>query len=96
MKIVTGWNKPNETPAMKMIYELNKNTTNKLKHLFRTAHYLAVQCRPSSDYVSLSKLYKAKGVAIGAIYLNSFSISHHVYRFHSTNNNNNCLKSNIQ
>ena len=49
MKIVIGWNKPNETPARKMNHGLNKNTC-KLKHS----------------------------------YLNRFSISHHVYRFHST------------
>ena len=70
MKIVAGMNKPNETPAMKMIYGLNKNMTNILKHIFRTAHYISVQCRPISDYVSISKLYKAKGVHIGDRYLN--------------------------
>ena len=68
MKIVAGRNKSNETPAMKMIYGLN-NTTNKLKHLFRTAHYISVQCRPVSDYVSLSKLDKAMSVDIGDSYL---------------------------
>ena len=44
--------------------------TNKLKQFLRTAHYIAVQCRPISDYVSQSKLDKAKGVAIGDSYLN--------------------------
>ena len=44
--------------------------TNKLKYFLRTAHYIAVQCRPISDYVILSKLEKAKGVAIGDSYLN--------------------------
>ena len=44
--------------------------TNKLKQLLRTAHYIAVQCRPISDYVSLNKLDKAKGVAIRDSYLN--------------------------
>ena len=47
--------------------------TNKLKQLLRTAHYIAVQFRPISDYVSLSKLYKATGVDIGDSYLNSKS-----------------------
>ena len=35
-----------------------------------TAHYIAVQCRPISDYISLSKLDKAKCVAIEDGYLN--------------------------
>ena len=43
---------------------------NKLKQLLRTAYYIAVQCRPISDYASLSKLDKAKGVDIGDSYLN--------------------------
>ena len=43
---------------------------NKLKHLLRTAHYIAVHCRPICDYVTLSKLDKAKGVDIGVSYLN--------------------------
>ena len=52
MKIVIGRNEPNEAPAIKMIHGLNKNTS-KFKHIFRTTHYIAVQCRPISDYVSL-------------------------------------------
>ena len=59
MKIVTGRNNPNETPAM------TKNTTNKLKYFFRTAHYIVVQCQLISDYISLSKLDKAKSIGIG-------------------------------
>ena len=51
LKIVFGRNKQNATTAMKMIYGLNKNMTNKFRHLFRTAHYIAVHCRPKSDYV---------------------------------------------
>ena len=51
MKIVIGRNEPNEAPAMKMIHGL-KNTS-KFKHIFITTHYIAVQCRPISDYVSL-------------------------------------------
>ena len=66
MKIVTGRNKQNETPAIKMIYGTHIN----LKQLLRTAHYIAVQCRPISDYVNLSKLDKAKGVDLGDSYLN--------------------------
>ena len=44
--------------------------TNKLKQFLRTAHYITVQCRPIRDYVSLSKLDKAKGIAIGDSYMN--------------------------
>ena len=51
--------------------------TNQLKQLLRTAHYIAVQCRPISDYISPNKLDKAKGVVIGDSYLN-------VYRIDST------------
>ena len=65
-------------------YGLNKSTTSKLKHLFSTAHYIAVQCRLISDYVSLSKLDRAKGVDIGESYLNRILMRHHVFRFHST------------
>ena len=44
--------------------------TNKLKQLLRTAPHIAVQCRPMTDYVSLSKFDKSKGVDIGDSYLN--------------------------
>ena len=44
--------------------------TNKWKQLLRTDHYIAVQCRPISDYVSLIRLDTAKGVDIGDSYLN--------------------------
>lgn len=42
----------------------------KLKVLFRNAHYVAKTNRPYTDFISLCKLDKAKGIDIGQTYLN--------------------------
>lgn len=60
-----------ETIAMKSLLCLNEAVTNKLMHLFRNAHALALAGRPFTDFEWMARLDKKKGLDLGNTYLNS-------------------------
>ncbi len=65
--------KPGESTAEKSLQQLSKSAFDKLDKLFRTAHAIAKNSRPFSDFVWMTELDRAKGVALGQTYINDKS-----------------------
>ena len=60
-------------PAEKALQKMNEEVFAKLEKLFRTCHAMAKHNRPFSDFVWQCQLDKAKGLDVGATYINDKS-----------------------
>lgn len=69
--IVKAKENPLDTKAHKIICDLNRDVLDKLCILFRTAHALAYNNRPFTDYNMLCQLDQSKGLNVGKSYLNN-------------------------
>ena len=69
--IVKGKSKPVErSEAGQGLMRLHGRSSEKMGHLFRTAHALALKGRPYTDFVWQCQLDKMKGIEIGKSYQN--------------------------
>ena len=59
---------PGSSKAEQCIQMLNKSSFDKLKNLFRTAHGIAKNCRPYTDFQWICEVDEKKGVVIGNTY----------------------------
>ena len=59
---------PGSSKAEQCIQMLNKSSFDKLENLFRTAHGIAKNCRPYTDFQWICEVDEKKGVVIGNTY----------------------------